>query len=318
MAILVRSGDTLIRLDATETEANLAIIVEGLDELAARQAREEAERDGAAEITFPDKPPEQRLTTLRVARLMAGEKKLFETRKAVAKGQKAQLTQRISQLQQEIEGLSTQVAAKQRKQSSSSRSWRASASFGRSSSSKSTALSRMERDLARVQGERGALDANIAQVKDKITETELQILQVDADMRAEVGKDLADIRAKTAELEEKRVTAEDQLKRIDIRAPQDGRVHELAVHTIGGVIAAGETIMLIVPSSDALTVEAKVAPQQIDQLYIGQPAILRFTSFNQRTTPEINGEVSRISADVTQDQKTGATYYTVRIKLFDG
>src|SRR5262249_48026516 len=132
----------------------------------------------------------------------------------------------------------------------------------------------MEREAARIEGERGALVSNVAQVKDKITETELQIIQVDQDMRTEVGKDLAEIRAKTSELTEKRIAAEDQLKRVDIRAPQDGKVHQLAVHTVGGVIQAGEPIMLIVPSSDALTVEARVAPQDIDQLYLGQPAVL--------------------------------------------
>jgi HlyD family secretion protein len=129
-----------------------------------------------------------------------------------------------------------------------------------------------------------------------------------------VGKELADIRAKMSELVEKKVGAEDQLKRIDIRAPQGGMVHQLAVHTVGGVITPqGEPIMLIVPEADALTVEVKVAPQDIDQLRLGQKAVLRFSAFNQRTTPELNGEVSRISADVSQDAKTGASFYTLRI-----
>jgi HlyD family secretion protein len=132
-----------------------------------------------------------------------------------------------------------------------------------------------------------------------------------------VGKDLAEIRAKTSELTEKRIAAEDQLKRVDIRAPQAGKVHQLTIHTVGGVIQAGEPIMLIVPSSDALMVETRVAPQDIDQVYLGQPAVLRFTTFNQRSTPEVNGEVSRISADISQDQKTGVTYYTIRIKVTD-
>ena len=109
-----------------------------------------------------------------------------------------------------------------------------------------------------------------------------------------MSKELADIRAKTSELIEKRVTAEDQLKRIDIRAPQDGRVHQLAVHTVGGVIGAAETIMLIVPDSDVLTVEARIEPHNIDQIRVGQNAVLRFSTFNQRTTPEINGEVARV------------------------
>ena len=134
-------------------------------------------------------------------------------------------------------------------------------------------------------------------------------------MRTEVGKDLADIRGKTTELVEKRVAAEDQLKRVDIRAPQDGMVHQLDVHTVGGVVSAGQQIMLIVPEADKLIVEAKVQPQDIDQLHIGQQAALRFSAFNSRTTPELNGVVSVVSGDTTQDQRTGASYYTVRIAV---
>jgi HlyD family secretion protein len=156
--------------------------------------------------------------------------------------------------------------------------------------------------------------STIAQTKGKITETELQILQIDQDLRTEVGKELAEVRGKLAELGEKRVAAEDQLKRVDIRAPQDGVVHQLAVHTVGGVITPnGEPLMLIVPEADALTVEAKIAPQDIDQVRLGQRAVLRFSAFNQRTTPEINGEVSLVSADITQEAKSGASFYTVRI-----
>ena len=173
----------------------------------------------------------------------------------------------------------------------------------------------LERDRARLEGERGQLIASVAQSKGKIAETRIQILQIDQDMRTEVGKDLADIRGKTAELVEKRVAAEDQLKRVDIRAPQDGMVHQLDVHTVGGVVSAGQQIMLIVPGADKLIVEAKVQPQDIDQVRIGQAAVMRFSNFNTRTTPEVNGEITLVSADVTQDQRTGLSFYTVRIAV---
>ena len=178
-----------------------------------------------------------------------------------------------------------------------------------------TRLTALERDQARLQGERSQLMGTIAEAKGKITETELQIIQVDQDLRSEVGKALAETRAKVSELIERKVAASDQLKRTDILAPQSGIVKQLAVHTVGGVISPGEQIMLIVPDADALTVEAKIAPHDIDQLYLGQVAGLRFTAFNQRTTPEIEGKISLISPDITQDQKTGASYYLVRITL---
>jgi HlyD family secretion protein len=130
-----------------------------------------------------------------------------------------------------------------------------------------------------------------------------------------VANSLREIEAQTAEYVERKASAEDQLKRIDLVAPQSGLVHELAVHTIGGVVSPADTIMLIVPSSDRLALEAQIQPRDIDQIQPGQRTVLRMSAFNQRTTPELNGEVSRIAADLTHDQKSGLSYYVVRITV---
>ncbi len=175
-----------------------------------------------------------------------------------------------------------------------------------------TRLTALERDAARIEGERSQLSGMIAQSKGKMAEIALQIIQVEQDLRSEVGKDLVEVRSKLAELAERKIAAVDQLNRVDIRAPQNGRVHQLSVHTIGGVIWPGEQIMLIVPDADALAVEVKIQPQDIDHVHLGQSAILRFAAFNQRTTPEIKGDVSLVSADLTQEQRTGTSYYTAR------
>ena len=159
------------------------------------------------------------------------------------------------------------------------------------------------------------LIASNAQTRGKISELELQILQIDRDLAGEVSKELREVEAKIDEFLERRVGAEDQLKRIDIRAPQDGIVHQSTAHTVGGYITGGETIMLIVPVADVLVVEVKVAPQDIDQVKLGQKVLVRFSAFNQRTTPELNGSVSRVSADTSVDQRTSAAYYTIRITL---
>ena len=177
-------------------------------------------------------------------------------------------------------------------------------------------MTALERDNARLRGEHGALVSSVAQTKGKVTETELQVIQIDQDLRSEDGKELSEIRGKISELVEKQVAAEDQLKRVDLHAPQDGKVHQLSVHTIGGVVTAGDPIMLIVPE-EKLIAEVRIAPNDIDQIRVGQRAVLRFPAFNQRTTPELNGEVRRISADVTQDQKTSASFYTARIGISD-
>ena len=311
----VKAGDVVIRLDSTITRANLSIVTKSLDELAARQARHEAERDGETRIAFP---PELagRAGDPHVARLLEGEAKLFEIRRATRDGQRAQLRERVLQLRQQIDGLTQQAAAKETEIDLIRQELEGVRELWRKNLVQINRVTSLQRDTARLEGERGALVASTAEAKGRIAETELQILQVDQDMRSEVGRELADIRGKVSEFSERRIAAEDQLGRVDIRSPQDGTVHQLAVHTVGGVInAQGEPLMLIVPATDTLRTEVKVEPSQIDQLYLGQQALLRFTNFNQRTTPEVLGQVSLISADITTDPRTGLTYYTVHIRV---
>ena len=178
-----------------------------------------------------------------------------------------------------------------------------------------TRFTELQRDAARLEGEHGVLIATMAQIKGKISETELQILQVDRDLNSDIGKEMREADTKIGELIERRVAAEDQLKRIEVRAPGSGIVDQSSVHTVGGVIAPGETIMVIVPDQDSLKVEAKVAPQDIDQLHIGQTVTMRFSGLDQRTTPVIDGTLTQISPDITIDPKTEQRYYTVRVSL---
>ena len=312
----VKAGEVVVRLDETQARANWAIVTKALDELEARQARGEAERDGADRISFPadllarkDDPDVQRVT--------AGEQRLFEIRRGAREGQKAQLKEQIAQLGQQIQGTAEQEAAKAKEIDWIKRELKGVRDLWKQSLVPFSRVTTLERDGARLEGERGALIATAAQARGRIAETELKILQIDEDLRTEVGKELADIRGKKSELVEKRVAAEDQLKRIDLVAPQDGKVFQQSVHTVGGVIQAGESVMLIVPDGDSLAIEARIAPHEIDQVHMGQRAVVRFTAFNQRTTPELNGEIVRIGADVTQEEKKGESYYAVRIRIAD-
>ncbi|HJZ30796.1 MAG TPA: HlyD family type I secretion periplasmic adaptor subunit [Hyphomicrobiaceae bacterium] len=307
-------GDIVVRLDETVTRANLAIVIRGLDELIARKARLEAERDGLDGIAFPTEFID-RLGELAVAAIVAGERKLFDLRQSARIGQKSQLRERVAQLQEEIGGIAAQIKAKAQEIVLIQRELTGARELWEKNLMPITKLTQLEREATRLEGERAQLIATSAQSKGKISELELQIIQVDRDLASEVGRELREVDAKIGEFVERKVAAEDQLKRIDIRAPQDGVVHQSTVHTIGGVINAGEQLMLIVPSADNLIVEAKFAPQDIDQVKIGQRAVLRFTSFNQRTTPELNGLVTRVSADTTVDQRTSAPYYTLRVSL---
>jgi HlyD family secretion protein len=310
----VQAGEILLRLDETQTRATLAVITTSLDELIARQARLIAERDASDQIVFPAELL-ARESDPQIARLTAGERRLFQTRAATREGQKAQLTARIAQLQEEIRGNLAQEEAKVQQIEWITKELKGVRELWDKNLVPFVRVTALERDAARLSGERGQAIAAIAQIKGKISETELQITQVDQDMRNEVGRELADIRGKISELAERKIAAEDNLNRVDIRAPQDGVVLQLSVHTVGGVIGPAEQIMLIVPQAEALTVEARIAPQEINQVRVGQTAAVRFSGLNQRTTPDLNGTVTRVSADVTQDLKTGAYYYLVRVAV---
>jgi HlyD family secretion protein len=311
---LVKAGDIVVRLDDTVTKAGLAIVTKNLNGLWARAARLEAEQQGADKITFPQMLLE-RTDDPDIKAVMASESKLFEVRMTGRIGQKSQLRERITQLKEEIGGLTAQEAAKTNEIALVDKELVGVRQLYDQHLVQISRLTVLERDAARLAGERAQFIASRAQAKGKITETELQIIQVDKDLVSDVSKDLRETNDKIGEFVERKVTAEDQLRRIDIRAPQDGMVLQSTVHTVGGVITAGDAIMMIVPQADNLSVEAKVNPQDIDQLQIGQKTLLRLSAFNQRTTPELNGVVSRVSPDTTTDQRTGQSTYTIRVSM---
>lgn len=309
----VKAGDVLVHLDETVAKASVAALTRDSFELQTQRARLEAERDGAATLIYADelrgaaRDPD-------ILRILAGEKQLFAIRRQARIGRKNQLNERIRQLKNEIDGLEGQMSAKDGELAIIRKELVGVRDLYARNLVQMTRLDGLERDAARIAGERGALAAHVAQTKGRIAETELQIIQVDEDMRSEVCKQLADIRAKASDVIEKRVTAEDRLEHLDIRAPQDGVVHELSVHAKGAVISPGEQVMLIVPDQDRLVAEVRVAPEDIDKVEPEQLAILRFPSFNQRTTPELDSHVSRVAVDTSQDPR-GTPYYVVQIAL---
>jgi len=311
---LVKAGDIVVRLDDTVTKASLAIVTKNLDGLWARAARLQAEQQGLDKIVFP-KTLLDRADDPDVKAIIASESKLFEVRVNGRVGQKAQLRERITQLNEEIAGLAAQEKAKDQEIALVEKELSGVRDLYEKHLVQISRLTTLERDAARLNGERAQYIASRAQAKGKITETELQIIQVDKDMVSDVSKDLRETNDKIGEFVERKVTAEDQLRRVDIRAPQDCMVLQSTVHTVGGVITAGADIMIIVPQTDDLQVEAKVNPQDIDKLQIGQKTLLRLSAFNQRTTPELNGVVSRVSPDVTTEQRTGQSYYTIRVSM---
>lgn len=311
---LVEAGDVLLRLDPTQILAELGIIRSQIVELTARRARLAAERDNLADVAFPAGFVEQGADAQAAA---AGERRLFAENRRTRESQKEQLRLRIAQLEEEITGLAAQRDAKQGEIAIIRRELEQVRALYDKQLTAVTRVYAMEREEQRLSGELGGLVAQIARARGQISEIRVQILAVDETARAQAQRELRLVDGKLPELAEREIAARDRLERIDIRAPQKGIVHELAVHTIGGVVTAAEQILLIVPEEDGLTIEARIAPVDVDQVSVGRPAKLRLSAFNQQTTPEIAGRVVQVSADVTVDPKTGLSYYLARLEMDD-
>ena len=310
----VRAGDLLLRLDATQAQASLQVITKQLDEFRARSARLVAERDGLAR---PDLHEElaPRIGESAVKSLLAAESTLFQARATARESQKALLRNRVAQLNEEIAGLEAQVASKAKQIELIAGELTGVQDLYDKRLVPLPRLTALQREAARIEGERGQLVSAIAETRAKISEAQLQTVRVDQDFRTDVVKELGEVRGKEAELVERGVAARDLLDRIEMRAPTSGLVHQLNVHTIGGVIRGGDTIMEVVPDADDLQIEARLQPTDIDQVRVGQKAFTRFPAFNQRVTPEVAGVVSFISADISRDAQTGGSYFTVRVTL---
>ena len=306
----VKAGDLLIALDDTQTKAGLGIVVSQLVELVGRRSRLEAERDGSDTIVFPEGFEAQSEDAKRIAK---GERRLLADRRATILGQRKQLEERIGQYELELEGLKSQRIAKGRELEVAREEHMRLDEMHKKDLIPVTRVLALQRDIIRIEGEHGQLTAQIGRVGGQISETKVQILTLEQSQRTDAQKELREIEGRIAELSERRVAAEDQLKRVEIIAPQSGIVHDMAVHTVRGVVGPGEIIMLIVPSDDRLMVEVRVQPHDIDQIRIGQPATLRFTAFNLRTTPEVKGKVARVAADLSRDNQSGQQFFVLRI-----
>jgi HlyD family secretion protein len=239
----VEKGDLLIRLDETQLRSSLQMVTKQLDEFAARSTRLRAERDGLERVPVAAELRDRQSETA-VRELVASENTLFEARRVAREGQRLQLRKRIDQLQNEIDGVTAQQLARDRQAVLIAKELESVLGLFSKNLVPLTRKNALEREVAALDGQKGQLIATVAQAEGKIAETRLQIQQIDDILREESVKELRDIEAKTAELTERRIAAEDQLKRVEIRAPTAGQVHQLAVHTVGGVISAAEPACL--------------------------------------------------------------------------
>ena len=318
--ILVRDGDfvergqLLLRLEDTRARANLAIIEGQLGVFRAREARLVAERDRAEAVVFPPVLVE-RAGDPKIAGSLRGEAELFAARKAALDGEVEILTQRVQQLEKQITGLEAQRRAKGKQLELIVEEVQGLQVLYDKGYAPKTRILALQRTAEQLAGERGEHVAEIARARTSIGEAELQKIQVAKTFREEVVTELREVQAKVFDLEERAVAAADELKRVELRAPQSGTVVGLDVHTVGGVLSPGQPILDLVPREDELVIEGRVAPQDIDKITPGQSSVVRLSAFDLRSTPELTGAVFTASADSLPDPATGESYYLIGVRI---
>lgn len=303
----VRKGDVLIRLDETQTRVELAIVRGQLQQFYAMRARLKAERDGEAAVSF------EGLDVSEV--LKVSELKLFEANRRMITSQEEQMRLQITQLEEQIRGLKAQTGSSDAEREIVEKEIAKLETLLKSGLVPVSEHRDLLRQMARIDGSKGELVARIAEAVGQISELRIKLLAIDQNTRKETQTQIVGIEAKIAELSEREVAARDRLSRMDVRAPVDGLVYDLQVHTIGGIIAPGASVMSIVPDDDDLTVEIRIPPADIDRIAPGQASRLRFTVFNQRTTPELDGRVGVVAAATTIDRATGQPYYLATVDI---
>jgi HlyD family secretion protein len=311
---LVQAGEPLVVFDDTDAKSDLAIITSLLDESLAKRSRLEAQRERADAVTYPADLM-QRAKEPALAEIISGQNKLFSARLQTINGKKNQLSQQVDQLQEQISGVESQIQSKDKQLKYIAAELTDLKALQQKGLVPVSRVSAMDRESARLNGERGELVAAKASTEARITEVKLQIMQVDEDDLAQTLTDLRDIDSRVSELKERQVAATSRLERTVVKAPITGRVYQMAIHTVGGVLGAGEAIMYLLPENDDLVLQAQVKPQDIDQVQAGQYAHVKFPAFNARLTPDIAAEVTQVSADTSRTDANSPPVYVVRLTL---
>lgn len=311
---LVKAGQTLLRLDDTASRAELSIVRAQLIELLVRRARLMAERDGLDRIEFPK---EVHALSPDIAMVLRDETRLFDGNRFTRKSQAEQLDLAIAQTGEEIRGLEARRAAKTEETDLLGLEREKVVYLFNKGLTDGSRVHALNREWARINGEKAEIEASIARANVRITDSRLQIIALDQNARTDAQRELRTLDAKISELNDRRTVIEDRLSRTELRAPLTGRVNELSVFTLGGVITPAAKVVTLVPEDAKLRVEAKVAPTDIDQVQHGQRARLRFSAFNRNTTPELEGVVAQISPATIRDPVNGTMSYVVEVRIED-
>ncbi len=311
---VVKKGDALIVLDNTQAEASLQLVYGRKMVALAELARLEAERDNAASIDF-DEWLLSRSEDPNVLKAMESQRNIFEARLLARQGQITILNQKISQLDEEIKGLQNQILSTNEQTKLINLELKDVATLVKKKLAKTTRLRALQRNAAELSGAKSQSVARIAQSRQAIGEIQLQITELQNAVLNEAVADLKNVQAQLFDLEEQERSSRDVLNRTEIVAPTSGVVVSMAVHTAGGVIRSGEPLMELVPMDQALLVQAKVNPSDIDVVHIGASARITFPAFSQRDVSPADGSVINVSADSLTDERTGESYYQALVKI---
>ncbi|MEM7068166.1 MAG: HlyD family type I secretion periplasmic adaptor subunit [Pseudomonadota bacterium] len=310
--VRVSKDDILIRLDDTLLQANLNIYQNRLREGIAKRVRLNAERDTQDAINWADDILPLFDMVLSPA-VKSGQSKLFDARRSTREGQISQLREQIDQFEDQKQGIRALIASRNAQLGFLDEELIGVRSLNEQGLSPKSQLMALERQREEIIGQIAEQNAEVSRIQNAISEAEIEILQVDRQFRQEVLTELRQTEQEVNEMTQQLHATVEQLKRVEIKAPVSGIVHELSVFTIGGVVGAGSPVLQIIPQDEGFEIEASLQPQFIDEINLGQPATLRFSAFNQRTTPELKGVVKDISANVVADEQTGATFYKIRL-----
>ncbi len=316
---LVAGGDVLVRFDDTLLRSELSIIEGQLFELMARRGRLEAERDGFEGIAFPDEletlAPE---TDIDIQNLKAGQLRLFAARRDSLTKEAEQLKERKVQIERQIEGTEAQLEALVTQNDLLAEELEDQTDLLNKGLAQASRVLALQREEARLRGQVGELTAAVAESRGRIAETEIEILKLQSSLREEAITTLRDLEYNEIELKQRRLSTLETLSRMEVRAPAGGIVYDTAIHALRSVVRPAEPLMYIVPSDSPFVIASRIEPIHIDQVHQGQVAKLVFSAFNSRTTPELEGVVTKVSADVLTDEATGQVYYQAEILPKEG
>lgn len=314
----VTEGDVLMRFDDSELSTEMQIVSSQLAEVLARTARLRAERDGEDLVTFPPALENLREDSADIDDLVTGQQRLFEVRATNMLARKTQVQKRIAQIANQIEGLTAQRESINEQFALISEELANQKILLDKGLAQATRVLALQREKARMGGVTGQLQADTARAEGQITELELEVLNLDSRRREEAITSLRDLQIRLLELSERRNQLQQRFERLEVRAPLAGTVYDLNVFARKAVIRAADPLMYLIPQGQVLTVEVKVLPADIEQIFIGQLVDMKFSSFSQRTTPDLLGTVTTISADTFIDERSGMQFYLLELSIQEG